>query len=102
MPTALFRSLFLLGPFCLMLGAQAQVDTTAIGGPDSGEDEFLMLDPDHVDAHADIEEAAHALGLMWDVNDSLSLIPCTISTATGTPISCSCTTDRPCPWATTR
>jgi murein DD-endopeptidase MepM/ murein hydrolase activator NlpD len=75
MPTALFRSLFLLGPFCLMLGAQAQVDTTAIGGPDSGEDEFLMLDPDHVDAHADIEEAAHALGLMWDVNDSLSLIP---------------------------
>ncbi|MDX9749827.1 MAG: M23 family metallopeptidase [Flavobacteriales bacterium] len=81
------RTLSLLGPLCGMAMAQAQTDTTAYGGPESAEDEFLALDAGHVDARADIEEAAHALGLVWDVNDSLARIP-------GYDIYCHWNTDR--------
>lgn len=54
--------------------AQAQSDTVAYGGPD-GPDIYDELDSLPEDASAEIGIAAHAVGLDWDVNDSLSFIP---------------------------
>ena len=53
--------------------AVGQQDTAAYGGPD-GEDLFLEL-TGHDDAAEEIEHAAYAAGLLWDVNDSLLFIP---------------------------
>lgn len=56
------------------LAASAQSDTAAYGGPD-GPDIYDELDTMQEDACAEIDRAAHAVGLNWDVNDSLSYIP---------------------------
>src|SRR5690606_7046464 len=48
------------------MGANAQTDTSAYGGPD-GEDLYEELTGG--------EEFEPAVGLTWDVNDSLSFIP---------------------------
>jgi murein DD-endopeptidase MepM/ murein hydrolase activator NlpD len=63
----------LLGACLMGSTAFTQVDTTSIGGPD-GEDLFLELTGSD-DAAEEIEHAAHAAGLVWDVNDSLLFIP---------------------------
>jgi murein DD-endopeptidase MepM/ murein hydrolase activator NlpD len=52
----------------------AQTDTTAYGGPD-GLDIYDELDGEAEDAAVEIGRAAKAIGLLWDVNDSLSFIP---------------------------
>lgn len=56
---------------CTQLSAQA--DTSAYGGPE-GEDIYPELTAEE-DAATTVLDAAHAAGLMWDVNDSLSFIP---------------------------
>ncbi|MCW5897687.1 MAG: peptidoglycan DD-metalloendopeptidase family protein [Flavobacteriales bacterium] len=63
---------------CALLVAttgQAQSDTSSYGGPDGLEayDEIEFFEDRG--ALPEIEHAAHALGLKWDVNDSLALIP---------------------------
>lgn len=56
------------------LGSHAQeVDTTAYGGPE-GEDIYPELTASESVPEA-VVDVAHAAGLMWDVNDSLSFIP---------------------------
>ena len=54
----------------------AQSDTTSYGGPE-GLDiyEDLVGAGTESEASTEIENAAHAVGLNWDVNDSLSFIP---------------------------
>lgn len=54
--------------------AHAQSDTLGYGGPD-GPDIYDELDTLPEDATLEIDRAAHAVGLEWDVNDSLSFIP---------------------------
>lgn len=56
---------------CMQLSAQA--DTSAYGGPE-GEDIYSELTNEEA-VGATVLDAAHAAGLMWDVNDSLSFIP---------------------------
>lgn len=54
---------------------QALSDTSSYGGPDGLEayDEIEFFEDRG--ALPEIEHAAHALGLKWDINDSLALIP---------------------------
>lgn len=52
----------------------AQVDTASYGGPD-GEDLFDELITEPEDAGAEVGRVARAIGLLNDVNDSLSVIP---------------------------
>ena len=72
--TRLLLAFALLGPSTGRLWAQA--DSTSYGGPE-GLDmyEDLVGQGTETEANADIENAAHAVGLNWDVNDSLSIIP---------------------------
>jgi murein DD-endopeptidase MepM/ murein hydrolase activator NlpD len=60
----------LLGPF-MALGQQ---DTTGFGGPD-GEDLFEELFSEPEDVEVEVGRVARAIGLLNDVNDSLSVIP---------------------------
>ena len=53
---------------------RAQSDTTGYGGPD-GPDIYDELGTEEEDASIEIGRAATAVGLVWDVNDSLSRIP---------------------------
>lgn len=57
------------------ISVSAQEDTTGYGGPD-GEDIFEELITTEVeDANAEVGRVARAIGLLEDVNDSLSSIP---------------------------
>lgn len=69
------NNLFTLLATLLLAGAaQAQTDTSGYGGPD-GLDIYDELDTLEEDPSVGIGLAAHAVGLVWDVNDSLSRIP---------------------------
>lgn len=67
-------SLLLLG-LCLTSSVSAQEDTTGYGGPD-GEDIFEeLITTETDDANIEVGRVARAIGLLEDVNDSLSSIP---------------------------
>ena len=69
------RILPLATALALAGAAHAQTDTSGYGGPD-GSDIYDELAPEVVeDAAAEIDRAARALGLLCDVNDSLTMIP---------------------------
>ncbi len=63
---------------CLLLAGLsatfAQADTTGYGGPD-GEDLYDELSTETEDANVEVGRVARAIGLLEDVNDSLSVIP---------------------------
>lgn len=64
-------------PLCLLLtlSVSAQEDTTGYGGPD-GEDIFEeLITSESEDVTIEVDRVARAIGLLEDVNDSLSSIP---------------------------
>lgn len=67
--------LLLLSMALMAMGAlRAQVDTTGYGGPD-GDDIFEELVTDTEEAAVEVSRVARAIGMLCDVNDSLSVIP---------------------------
>lgn len=71
---AVMKKELLLTLLLLAGGASAQVDTTGYGGPD-GEEDFEELVGESEDAAVEISRVARAIGMLGDVNDSLSVIP---------------------------
>ncbi len=77
LPTMQFsaRPCTFLAAMVMVLATQAQVDTSGYGGPD-GSDIYDELAPEvEEDAAVEIGRAARAVGLLYDVNDSLEVIP---------------------------
>lgn len=68
------RALLMTLPLWVSATVSAQVDTTGYGGPD-GEDIYEELVTESEEASAEVSRVARAIGLLCDVNDSLSVIP---------------------------